>query len=125
MILTSSVVLTMDNSGARRVRCIKVYKKPGRGSACVGDLLKVIILRLRNRGRIRVKRGEIHLALVTRIATPIFRSKKGYFFKFDASAVVILTKKKTPIGTRLFGPCAREIRKKQFTKIITMSGKLV
>ena len=64
MILPSTVVLTMDNSGARRVRCIKIYKKPGRGRAFVGDMLKILIIRLRNRGFIRVNKGEIHFALI-------------------------------------------------------------
>ncbi len=125
MVLPSTVVLTMDNSGARRVRCIKIYKKPGRSRAVVGDVLKVIVVRLRNRGMIRVKQGEVHIAVVTRISTPIFRNKKGIFFKFDKNTVVMLSKKKVPVGTRIFGPCAKELRNKNFSRIISLSGKLV
>ena len=94
MVHPSTIILTMDNSGARRVRCIKIYKKSGRATGIVGDLIKVIILRLRNRGFIRVKKGEIHLALISRISAPILRKKNGYFFKFDINTVIILSKKK-------------------------------
>jgi large subunit ribosomal protein L14 len=88
MVLVSTIAFTQDNSGARKVKCIKVYKKPGRGQAAVGDEIKVIIVKLRNRGLIRVKKSEMHLAVVTRIRTPIFRKRKGYFFKCDLSTVV-------------------------------------
>ena len=125
MVLPSTVILTMDNSGARRVRCIKIYKKPGRSRGVVGDLIKVIVLRLRNRGFIRVKRGEIHIALISRISTPVFRTKKGYFFKFDINTVIVLSKKKTPIGTRLFGPCSRELRNKNLIRITALSTRLI
>lgn len=125
MLLVSTVVLTTDNSGARRVKVIKVYNKPGRGRAFVGDMIKVIIVRLRNRGLIRVKKGEIHFALVTRTSIPVFRIKKGYFFKFDVSSVIILSKKKVPLGTRLFGPCPKELRKKNFLKVVSLSSNIV
>ena len=125
MVFPSTSVLTMDNSGARRVKCIKVYKKPGRGKAVVGDLLKVIVVKLRNRGLIRVKRGEIHIAVLTRSSTQVFRSKKGYFIKFDANTVVMLTKKNLPIGTRLFGPCSEELRNRKFNRILTLCTNIV
>ena len=125
MIQPSTVVLTIDNSGARRVRCIKVYKKPGKGQGKVGDILKIIVLRLRNRGFIRVNKGEIHLGLITRVSVPVFRLKKGYFFKFDFNTIIVLSKKNTPIGTRLFGPCAKELRNKFGTKIPTLTTCLI
>jgi len=126
MILISTITTTMDNSGARRVRCIKVYKKPGRSAAAVGDIIKVIIINLRNRGLIRVKKSEMHIALVTRTAVPLFRSKKGYFLKFDTSSVVLLVKKTlTPTGTRVFGPCSKELRKKNFLKIISLASNII
>lgn len=125
MVLPSTVILTMDNSGARRVRCIKIYKKSGRATGVVGDLVKIIILRLRNRGFIRVKKGEIHIALISRISTPVFRKKNGYFFKFDINTVIVLSKKKTPVGTRLFGPCARELRNKHLVRISSLTTRLV
>ena len=125
MVLPSTVILTMDNSGARRVRCIKIYKKPGRSRGVVGDLIKIIVLRLRNRGFIRVKRGEIHVALISRVSTPVFRSQKGYFFKFDVNSVIVLSKKKRPIGTRLFGPSAKELRNKHLARITSLSTRLI
>jgi large subunit ribosomal protein L14 len=130
MILVSTITVSMCNSGARKVKCIKVYKKPGRGKAGVGDVVKVIVISLRNRGFIRVKKSELHIALVTRISTPVFRLKKGYFFKFDTSAVVLLAKKNKTnsfnlIGTRIFGPCSKELRKKNYLKISTLASSLV
>ncbi len=119
---TSTITLTQDNSGARKVKCIKIYKKPGRSQACIGDEIQVIVIKLRNRGLIRVKKSELHLAVVTRLTSPIFRKKKGYFFKFDKSSVVLLNKKKTPIGTRLFGPVSSELRNKNFLKIISLAS---
>ena len=85
MIYPSTNLITMDNSGAKKVKCIKVYKKPGRArtGAKIGDLIQVIIVNLRNRGLIRVKKGEIYTGIVTRISTIIFRKKKGYHIKFD------------------------------------------
>lgn len=126
MILIATVTTTMDNSGARHVRCIKVYQKPGRAKATVGDLIKVIILDLRNRGLIRVKKSEMHVALVTRVSVPLFRKKSGYFFKFDSSSVILLAKKNlSPTGTRIFGPCSKELRKKNYLKIISLASKIL
>jgi large subunit ribosomal protein L14 len=120
MVLPSTVVLTMDNSGARRVKCIRIYNKPGLSYGFVGNLLLVIVIRLRNRGLIRVRRGEIHSCLITRVSTQIFRKKKGYFFKFDVNTVIMLTKKGMPIGTRIFGPCCKELKGKGFSRIISL-----
>ena len=125
MILPSTVSLAMDNSGARRIRCLRVFKKPGRGRGTVGDLLRVVVLRLRNRGHIRVKVGELYVAIVTRVCVSTFRMKKGYFFKFDSSRVVLLNKKGTPIGTRVFGPCPKELRSRKNLRIITLSTGLL
>jgi len=121
----STVTLTQDNSGARKVKCIKIYKKPGRSTAGVGDEIQVIVVRLRNRGLIRVRKSELHLALVTRTATTNFRKQKGYFLKFDSTSVVLLNKKKTPLGTRLFGPIPSELRKKNYLKIISLASQII
>ena len=125
MILPSTVILTMDNSGARRVRCICIYKKPGISYAIAGDILLVIVVRLRNRGLMRVRRGEIHTCVVTRISKKIFRKSSGYYFKFDFNTIILLTKKGLPIGTRLFGPCSKELGSKKFTRITTLVGVLL
>ena len=125
MILPSTVILAMDNSGARRVRCIRIYKKPGISYATVGDLLLILVIRLRNRGLIRVKRGEIHTCVVARISSRVFRKNLGYFFKFDFNSVILLTKKGTPIGTRIFGPCSKELRTKGFGRIASLCPKIL
>ena len=115
----------MDNSGARRVRCLKIYKKPGLGYAFIGDILLVIVVRLRNRGLMRVTKGEIYTCLVTRITERIFRKKRGYFFKFDRNTVIMLNKKGLPIGTRIFGPISRELLNKGFNRIISLCSKIL
>ncbi len=125
MIYPSTNLITMDNSGAKKVKCIKVYKKPGRGGAYVGDLIQVIIVSLRNRGLIRLKKGEIYTAVVTRITTIIFRKKRGYFIKFDKNTVIILSKKKLPVGTRFLGPSSKELKNKYFIRIASLSTKLI
>lgn len=125
MILPSTVVLTMDNSGARRVRCLKIYKKPGLSYAFIGDILLVIVVRLRNRGLMRVTKGDIYTCLVTRITERIFRKKRGYFFKFDTNTVIMLNKKGLPIGTRIFGPVSKELLNKGFNRIISLCSKIL
>ena len=127
MIYPSTNLVTMDNSGAKKVKCIKVYKKPGRArtGAKIGDLIQVIIVNLRNRGLIRVKKGEIYTGIVTRISTIIFRKKKGYHIKFDLNAIILLSKKKLPIGTRFIGPSSKELVNKHFIKIASLSTKLI
>ena len=127
MVTQSTILLTMDNSGAKQVKCIKIYKKPGRGHGIIGDMLQVLIISIRNRGFIRVKKGEINYAVLSRTSINIFRSTKGYFFKFDKSACVLLSKKKLPIGTRIFGPCSKELRKKNnsTSRILSLSSKIL
>ena len=125
MILPSTVVLTMDNSGARRVRCLKICKKPGLSYAFIGDILLVIVVRLRNRGLMRVTKGDIYTCLVTRITERIFRKKRGYFFKFDTNTVIMLNKKGLPIGTRIFGPVSKELLNKGFNRIISLCSKIL
>ena len=125
MILPSTVILTMDNSGARRVRCIRIYKKPALSFAKVGDLILSIVVRLRTKGLINVKRGEFVNAVVVRITFKIFRKTLGYFLKFDCNAVVLISKKGLPLGTRLFGPCSRELKKKGYTRIISLCSTIL
>jgi len=129
----ATVAVTCDNSGARRVRCIKVYGKPGRGHGAVGDLLKVIVLQLRNRGFIRVKCGSLQLALVVRTTTPIRRASRGVYCRFDHNAVVLLQQKgkgqgalsHVPVGTRVFGPCPQELRQRNFLKVLSLCTGLL
>ena len=125
MILPSTIVLTMDNSGARRVKCIKIYKKPGLSYAVIGDLLLVLVVRLRNRGLMRVTKGDIYTCVVTRISERIFRKKRGYFFKFDFNTVIMLNKKGLPIGTRFFGPICKELVNKGYNRILSLCSKIL
>ena len=125
MILPSTVILTMDNSGARRVRCIRIYKKPGLSYAKVGDLLLVIVVRLRTKGLINVKRGEFCNCVITRTTHRLFRKTLGYFLKFDFNTVVLLSKKGLPIGTRLFGPCSHELKNKGYNRILSLCSTIL
>jgi large subunit ribosomal protein L14 len=125
MIYPSTNLVTMDNSGAKKVKCIKVYKKPGRGGATIGNLIQVIIVSLRNRGLIRVKKGEIYTSIVTRLSTIIFRKQKGYYLKFDQNTVIILSKKKLPVGTRLLGPASKELKNLHLIRIASLNTRLI
>lgn len=115
----------MDNSGARRVRCICIYKKPGICHATVGCRLLVIVVRLRNRGLMRVSKGQILKCIVTRIKERVYRKTRGYFFKFDLNTVIMLNKKSLPIGTRIFGPCTRELIVKGFSRIASLCSQIL
>ena len=111
-----------DNSGARRVMCIKVLGGSKRRYANIGDVIKVSIKDAAPRGR--VKKGEIYHAVVVRTAKGVRRSD-GSLIKFDANAAVLLTAKMEPIGTRIFGPVTRELRSKNFMKIISLAPEVL
>jgi large subunit ribosomal protein L14 len=125
MILPKTVILTMDNSGARRVRCICIYKKPGICYATVACLLLVIVVRLRNRGLIRVSKGQILKCIVTRTKERVYRKTRGYFFKFDLNNVIMLNKKNLPLGTRIFGPCSKELIIKGFSRLASLCSQIL
>lgn len=125
MILPKTVVLTMDNSGARRVRCICIYKKPGICHAIVANILLVIVTRLRNRGLMRVSKGQILKCIITRTKERVYRKSHGYFFKFDLNTVIMLNKKDLPIGTRIFGPCSKELITKGFLRIASLCSLIL
>ena len=111
-----------DNSGARRVQCIKVLGGSGRTSASVGDVIVVSVKEAIPRGR--VKKGDIHRAVIVRTAKEIRRSDGGAI-RFDKNAAVLLTPQNEPIGTRIFGPVTRELRAKQFMKIISLAPEVL
>ena len=125
MILPKTVILTMDNSGARRVRCICIYKKPGLSYARIGDILLVIVVRLRNRGLMRVSKGQILKCIVTRMTERLFRKRRGYFFKFDTNTVIVLNKKDLPMGTRIFGPCSVELLQRGYNRIVSLCSTIL
>lgn len=119
MIQTESVLQVADNSGARKVMCIKVLGGSKRRYAGIGDVIKVSVKEAIARGK--VKKGEVMNALVVRTRKPV-RRKDGSVIRFDSNAVVLLNAQLQPIGTRIFGPVTRELRASaQFMKIVSLA----
>ena len=111
-----------DNSGARRVQCIKVLGGSHRTIATVGDVIVVSIKEAIPRGR--VKKGDVHRAVIVRTAKEIRRTD-GTAIRFDTNAAVLINKQGEPIGTRIFGPVTRELRGKKFMKIISLAPEVL
>ena len=111
-----------DNSGARRVMCIKVLGGSKRRFASVGDVIVVSIKEAIPRGR--VKKGDVHRAVIVRTAKEIRRGD-GSSIRFDRNAAVLINKQGEPIGTRIFGPVTRELRGKKFMKIISLAPEVL
>ena len=107
-----------DNSGARRVQCIKVLGGSKRKYASVGDVIVVSVKEAIPRGR--VKKGDVRKAVVVRTAKEV-RRDDGTAIRFDSNAAVILSNSGEPLGTRIFGPVVRELRAKNFMKIISLA----
>jgi len=111
-----------DNSGARRVQCIKVLGGSKRRTASVGDVIVVSVKEAIPRGR--VKKGEMHRAVVVRTRKEI-RRKDGSAIRFDSNAAVLISQQNEPVGTRIFGPVTRELRGKKFMKIISLAPEVL
>ncbi len=111
-----------DNSGARRVQCIKVLGGSKRTSASIGDIIVVSVKEAIPRGR--VKKGDVHRAVIVRTAKEIKRPD-GTAIRFDRNAAVLLNRQNDPIGTRIFGPVTRELRAKKFMKIISLAPEVL
>ena len=111
-----------DNSGARRVQCIKVLGGSKRRYAAVGDVIVVSIKEAIPRGR--VKKGDVHRAVVVRTAKEVHRGD-GTSIRFDRNAAVLINKQGEPIGTRIFGPVTRELRARKFMKIISLAPEVL
>ncbi|MEQ8165066.1 MAG: 50S ribosomal protein L14 [Alphaproteobacteria bacterium] len=111
-----------DNSGARRVQCIKVLGGSKRKYASVGDVIVVSVKDAIPRGR--VKKGDVHRAVVVRTASPIKRDD-GSIIRFDRNAAVLISKQGEPIGTRIFGPVVRELRSRKYLKIISLAPEVL
>jgi large subunit ribosomal protein L14 len=111
-----------DNSGARRVQCIKVLGGSKRKYASVGDVIVVSVKEAIPRGR--VKKGDVRKAVVVRTAKEV-RREDGTAIRFDSNAAVILNNANEPIGTRIFGPVVRELRGKNFMKIISLAPEVL
>ncbi len=111
-----------DNSGARRVQCIRVLGGTRRKTASVGDVIVVSVKEAIPRGR--VKKGDIHRAVIVRTAKEI-RRDDGTAIRFDRNAAVLISPQGEPIGTRIFGPVTRELRAKNFMKIISLAPEVL
>ena len=122
MIQMESNLDVADNSGARRVMCIKVLGGSKRRYATVGDVIKVSIRDAIPRGK--VKKGEVYDAVVVRTAFGV-RRPDGSLVKFDGNAAVLLNNKLEPIGTRIFGPVTRELRTERFMKIVSLAPEVL
>ena len=122
MIQMQTVLDVADNTGARRVMCIKVLGGSKRRYAAVGDVIKVSVKDAIPRGK--VKKGEVYDAVVVRTKSGVRRSD-GSLIRFDTNAAVLLTNKLEPIGTRIFGPVTRELRNQQFMKIISLAPEVL
>jgi len=122
MIQMQSNLDVADNSGARRVQCIKVLGGAKRRYAHVGDVIVVSVKEAIPRGR--VKKGEVRKAVVVRTAKAI-RRDDGTVIRFDGNAAVILNNNNEPVGTRIFGPVPRELRGKNYMKIISLAPEVL
>lgn len=122
MIQMQTNLSVADNSGARRVQCIKVLGGAGRKTASVGDVIVVTVKEAIPRGR--VKKGDIHHAVIVRTAKEI-RRPDGGAIRFDNNAAVLISKQGEPIGTRIFGPVTRELRAKQFMRIVSLAPEVL
>jgi len=122
MIQTQSYLEVADNSGARRVMCIKVLGGSHRRYAAVGDIIKVTVKEAIPRGK--VKKGQVMKAVVVRTKRGV-RRQDGSLIKFDENAAVLLNTSESPIGTRIFGPVTRELRSEKFMKIISLAPEVL
>jgi len=122
MIQVETNLEVADNSGARRVQCIKVLGGSRRRTASIGDVIVVSVKDAIPRGR--VKKGDVHQAVIVRTAREIHRTD-GSSIRFDRNAAVLINKQGEPIGTRIFGPVTRELRAKKFMKIVSLAPEVL
>lgn len=122
MIQMQTVLDVADNSGARRVQCIKVLGGSKRRYAGIGDVIKVSIKEAIPRGK--VKKGDVYNAVVVRTRKGVRRAD-GSLIRFDGNAAVLLNQNLQPVGTRIFGPVTRELRTEKFMKIISLAPEVL
>ncbi|MSR14875.1 MAG: 50S ribosomal protein L14 [Gammaproteobacteria bacterium] len=122
MIQMQSMLDAADNSGARRLMCIKVLGGSHRRYAGIGDVIKVSIKDAIPRGK--VKKGEVFNAVVVRTRKGV-RRPDGSLIRFDGNAAVLLDKQLQPIGTRIFGPVTRELRSERFMRIVSLAPEVL
>ena len=122
MIQTESQLLVADNSGAKLIQCIKVIGGSKRRYARIGDIIIVSIKDAIPRSK--VKKGEVQRAVIVRTKKPLIR-EDGSSIKFDSNSAVLLDKSNEPIGTRIFGPVTRELRKKNMMKLVSLAPEVL
>ncbi|HEX2478847.1 MAG TPA: 50S ribosomal protein L14 [Geminicoccaceae bacterium] len=122
MIQSETNLDVADNSGARRVQCIRVLGGSRRRWASIGDVIVVSVKEAIPRGR--VKKGDVHRAVIVRTAKEIHR-QDGSAIRFDRNAAVLINPQGEPIGTRIFGPVTRELRARRFMKIISLAPEVL
>lgn len=122
MIQMQSVLSVADNSGAKKVQCIKVIGGSKRKYAGIGDIIVVSVKEALPNSK--VKKGDVMKAVIVRTAKEIAR-KDGSFIRFDTNAAVLVDAQKSPIGTRIFGPVARELRAKNFMRIVSLAPEVL
>ncbi len=122
MIQMQSKLFVADNSGARKIQCIKVLGGSKRRSASIGDIIVVSIKDAIPRAK--VKKGDVYKAVIVRTSKD-FKRKDGSAIRFDKNAAVLLDKQEEPIATRIFGPVTRELRSKKFMKIISLAPEVL
>ena len=122
MIQMQSKLFVADNSGARKIQCIKVLGGSKRRSASIGDIIVVSIKDAIPRAK--VKKGDVYKAVIVRTAKEI-RRVDGSAIRFDRNAAVLINNQNEPIGTRIFGPVTRELRAKRFMKIVSLAPEVL
>lgn len=122
MVQTSTVLDVADNSGARKVRCIRVLGGSRRRYASIGDIIVVSIKEAIPNSK--VKKGDVMKAVVVRTAKEVGRPN-GSYIRFDSNSAVLIDNQREPVGTRIFGPVARELRAKKFMKIISLAPEVL
>jgi large subunit ribosomal protein L14 len=122
MIQMQSVLDVADNSGAKKVMCIKVLGGSKRKYASVGDIIVVSVREAIPNSKVR--KGEVMKAVIVRTAKELARAD-GSYIRFDTNSAVLINPQKEPIGTRIFGPVARELRAKKFMKIISLAPEVL
>ena len=122
MIQMQSKLYVADNSGARKIQCIKVLGGSKRRSASIGDIIVVSIKDALPRAK--VKKGDVYKAVIVRTSKD-FKRPDGTAIRFDKNAAVLLDKQEEPIATRIFGPVTRELRSKKFMKIISLAPEVI
>jgi len=122
MIQMQTMLDAADNTGARRLQCIKVLGGSHRRYANIGDVIKVTVKEAIPRGK--VKKGDVYYAVVVRTRKGV-RRPDGSLIRFDGNAAVLLNKQQQPIGTRIFGPVTRELRSERFMRIISLAPEVL